>query len=140
MVVISRLNFTKYLYDVRVAGGAAENLMPLPRKTDERECDILILHRDYGLMTTEIKSVGGKQHFRESVVTDQDQVIVSKVKDAVGQLNKQCDTLNYLVSDVAVRVSKTLVLPNITSDQLLRALNTDPAATQVSSVFVWDKA
>nr|KAG5701736.1 hypothetical protein BaRGS_004338 [Batillaria attramentaria] len=55
-----------------------------------------------------------------------DQAIVTRVKKAVKQLKKADVTLSQLVSDLApVNVTSILMLPNITSQQLMTALRTD---------------
>nr|KAG5699982.1 hypothetical protein BaRGS_001801 [Batillaria attramentaria] len=60
-----------------------------------------------------------------------DQAIVTRVKKAVKQLKKADVTLRQLVSDLApVNVTRILMLPNITSQQLITALSTDPQTEQ----------
>ena len=50
------------------------------------------------------------------------------------QLNKAEEVLRHLTSDMdpVVKVTKTLMLPNVTSGQLLQALGTDPTVSKVS--------
>ena len=61
----------------------------------------------------------------------------SKVKIAVGQLNKEEEVLRHLVSDMdPVNITKTLILPNVTSGQLRKALSTNPTVSQVSQALL----
>nr|KAG5689650.1 hypothetical protein BaRGS_029889 [Batillaria attramentaria] len=57
--------------------------------------------------------------------------IVKTVQKAVEQLKKADVTLRHLVSDLApVNVTRILMLPNITTKQLMTALSTDPQTEQ----------
>nr|KAG5685178.1 hypothetical protein BaRGS_000818 [Batillaria attramentaria] len=54
-----------------------------------------------------------------------------RVEKAVKQLNKADVVLRQLVSDLApVKVTKILMLPNLTSTQLQQALDTNPHVEQ----------
>ncbi|XP_076456663.1 uncharacterized protein LOC143290966 [Babylonia areolata] len=137
MLVLSQLHFKKYLdkkTDPILAATAA--LLPgtqhLSVPLVRGECDILVLHRHYGLVVGEIKSVGGGSFFPSASEGDQHKMVVDKVKRAVNQLNNQAFVLNHLVSDLGVKVTKTLILPNVTSAQLRQAMGSDASATQAS--------
>ena len=92
--------------------------------------DVLIIHRQYGLIVGEVKSLGANPQ-----VADLDKVIASKVGQAVKQLNRSADVLRQLVSGMdPVNITKTLILPNITSAQLLQVLSTNATVAEVSGV------
>ena len=136
MMVISQLDFRKYLDDrTDPVNAAACALLPRPatmaRQYHRGDFDVLIIHRHYGLIVGEVKSVGADPEN----TPDLNKAVVKRVGKAVNQLNKAEDVLRHLMSDMApVRVTKTLILPSITSDQLLQALGTDAALTKVSTV------
>ena len=137
MVVISQLMFRKYLGNctntVEVAAAArVPSAGALPVQLRDGECDLMIIHRQQGLIVGEIKSVGGGSYFQTQPESQQHEVIVRKVGAAVEQVNNQETALRHLVSDMNITITKTLIFPNLTSIQLLQAVNNSPVA-QVSS-------
>jgi hypothetical protein len=143
MVVISQLNFLKYLNadnipDPAEKAEAQAAIASLPCfKTAERvsrECDLVFLHYTHGVVVGEVKSVGGNEHFQKNV-DKQNGWIVKEVKEAVKQVNNQAGTLTKLVEDLGLRVLKVLIFPNITSEQLTRALQGTDHAEDVEVGF-----
>nr|KAG5711617.1 hypothetical protein BaRGS_016799 [Batillaria attramentaria] len=132
MLVLSQLDFRKYLdKQVDPISAAAAALLPRPvtLKPSHRrgDFDVLIIHRQYGMIVGEVKAVGANF----SKTQDMDTAVVTRVQKAVKQLNKAEDVLRHLVSDLApVTITKTLMLPNITSRQLVQALSTSPQIQQ----------
>ncbi|KAK7483874.1 hypothetical protein BaRGS_00024891 [Batillaria attramentaria] len=126
MVVIAQLRFE----DCMVL--CDDDNLPCPRKFPDPamrrgDFDILILHREYGLLVLEIKSVGDK--FDSSSKENQkDDEVLKKLQKAVDQLNKQQTMLRFMVSDKQplVRVLASLVFPNVTREQLERILQNNP--------------
>ena len=136
MVVVSQLSFRKYLDNLTdplelAAAASLPSSQHLSKRLRDGECDVLVIHRQQGIVVGEIKSVGGSAHFNSQPESQQNRMIVSKVEAALGQLNNQETVLRQLVSDLDVHVTKILILPNVTSAQLLRALANTPLA-QVS--------
>ena len=136
MVVVSQLFFRKYLDDntnpIHVAAAARlPSVWTLPEQLTEGECDILIIHRQHGIVVGEIKSVGRGAFFNSQADSQQNRMIVDKVAAAMRQINNQEMVLRHLVSDLSVTVSRILIFPNLSSAQLLKALTNTPAA-QVS--------
>ena len=139
MMVISQLDYRKYLDDKTGAiNAAASSCLPRPatmpsKKYRHGDFDLLIIHPRYGLVVGEVKSVGSDPGNTQ----DLDKAIVKRVQKAVGQLNKAQDVLSHLLSDMApVKISKTLILPSITSSQLLQALGTDTTLAQVRTAGI----
>ncbi|KAL8589182.1 hypothetical protein ACOMHN_052520 [Nucella lapillus] len=138
MVVLSKLLFLKYLSDhsnpVHAAVIAKLPTIqdpPIPPQVADGEGDVVVIHRQHGVTVGEIKSIGGNDFFRSQAPEDQIQLVVKKVGKAVKQLNNQKIALEYLVSDLpSVRITMTLMLPNITRGQLHSALAADPALLQ----------
>ena len=135
MMVLSELQFHQYLDgDTDVLHRAACAQLPRPADLTQRsdrsgDFDILILHRSYGLIVCEMKSVGADPR----QIPDVDRAVSSRVGKAVRQLDKAERVLAHLSSDVApVRVTKTVLLPNITSAQLMQALSSNTQVSQVS--------
>ena len=128
--------FRKYLDNCTnpVEAAAAARLPgagALPVQLRDGECDLMIIHRQQGLIIGEIKSVGGGSYFKTQPKSRQHGVIVKKVGTAVTQVNNQEIALRHLVSDLNINVTKILLFPNVTSAQLLQALTNTPVA-QVS--------
>ena len=139
MMVISQLNYRKYLDDkTDPISAAACSCLPRPatmpsKKYHHGDFDVLIIHPRYGLVVGEVKSVGSDPGNTQ----DLGKAVVKRVRKAVGQLHKAEDVLSHLVSDVApVKISKTLILPSITSSQLLQALSTDTTLAQVRTAGI----
>ena len=135
-MVISQLMFRKYLDNcTNPVEAAAASRLPsagaLPVQLEDGECDLMIIHRQQGLIVGEIKSVGGSSYFQTQPESQQHGVIVKKVKAAVGQVNNQATALRHLVSDLNITVSNTIIFPHLTSAQLLQSLTNSPVA-QVS--------
>nr|KAG5701749.1 hypothetical protein BaRGS_004351 [Batillaria attramentaria] len=135
MMVLSQLEFRKYLDNqVDPITAAATRLLPRPATlgNPDGDFDILMVSRQYGLVVGEVKSVGHKPKYTT------DQAIVKTVQKAVKQLKKADVTLRQLVSDLApVNVTRILMLPNITSQQLMTALSTDPQTEQFIVDAMW---
>ena len=132
-MVISQLMFRKYLDNctnpVEIAAAARlPSAGALPVQLEDGECDLMIIHRQQGLVVGEIKSVGGGSYFQTQPESQQHGVIVRKVRAAVGQVNNQETALRHLVSDLNIAVTKTLFFPNVTAAQLLQALTNSPVA------------
>ncbi|KAL8557904.1 hypothetical protein ACOMHN_064338 [Nucella lapillus] len=135
MMVVSQLRFKKYLdkktNPVHVAMAALlPNPLSLPTQIQDGECDVLILHPRYGLVVGEVKSVGSGPYFLDAPPAEQDQIIREKVRRGVEQLNNQSTILTHLVSDLGVRVTLTLILPNVTAARLRQVLSADAVLTQ----------
>ena len=143
MMVISQLRFRKYLdrdnctNPVDVAAVARlPNWQSLPAQLAEGECDVLVIHREQGLIVGEIKSTGGGDYFSHQPESEQNRMIVKRVKEAVTQLNNQETALRRLVSDLNIPITRTLITPSLASAQLLRALTNTPVAQVSVSVGV----
>ena len=142
MFVISQLQFGDYLSDPAYA--AAASMLPRPgdptrlmaQKKDEGDFDVLIIHRHYGVIPGEIKSVG--DNFAQLGLTQQQQdaALLKKVRQAVGQLHKSRDVLEHLLPIYQARqptVKPALMLPNISAAQLDSALAASRQLTEVSA-------
>ncbi|XP_070209685.1 mediator of RNA polymerase II transcription subunit 12-like [Littorina saxatilis] len=133
MMVISQLEFRKYLdNDTDPISTAACANLPRPvtmqqQQHHDGDFDVLIIHRHYGLIVCEVKAVGADR----KNTPDLNKAVVGKVIKALKQLNKAKTVLNHLMSDMGpVQVTKTLVLPNVTSAELMQALSTAPKLKQ----------
>ena len=143
MMVISQLRFRKYLdrdnctspVDVATVARLA-NWQSLPAQLAEGECDVLVIHREQGLIVGEIKSTGAGDFFSRQPESQQNQMILNMVKKAVKQLNNKETALRHLVSDLNITITTTLITPSLTSAQLLRALTNTPVAQVSVSVSV----
>ncbi|XP_025099705.1 uncharacterized protein LOC112567287 [Pomacea canaliculata] len=130
---ISQLEFEQYLSESCYTAAAAKlslpaNLPPaLPRKWKQGDFDVLLIHRHYGLVVCEVKSVG--HTIQQVSISPQDaDNIRKKLKVAVSQLDKAEAMLSHLVSDIApgLRITKTIGLPNLTGHQAQQAISSDP--------------
>ena len=141
MMVISQLKFRKYLdqgsctnpVDIAAAAGLP-NWQSLPAQQVDRECDVLMINRRQGIIVGEIKSIGGGDYFKSQPESQQNEIIMNKVEKAVTQVSEQETALRHLVSDLNITITRTLILPNVTSSQLLRALANMPV--EQVSVFM----
>ncbi|KAL8563169.1 hypothetical protein ACOMHN_011497 [Nucella lapillus] len=138
MMVLSNLKFQKYLNNhTNPLHAAAIAQLPtiqhpsIPQKIQDGECDIIVLHRRYGLLIGEIKSVGGDDYFRQQSPSQQTQILIRKLEKAIDQLQNQQTGLRHIMSDLPpVRVTLTLMLPNITAHKLEEALRFSPLLLQ----------
>nr|KAG5688818.1 hypothetical protein BaRGS_017050 [Batillaria attramentaria] len=127
MFVMSSLNFTDYLNKLDATQAAQ---FPLPRDLHatqrEGDFDVIVIHRKYGVLLGEIKSVG----IHDNNPTDK--AVAEKVSKAVKQLDKCERVVNHVMSDVApgVSVRKTLILPYISRTQLQHVLDGDSQLAQ----------
>nr|KAG5688820.1 hypothetical protein BaRGS_017052 [Batillaria attramentaria] len=127
MFVMSSLDFADYLKKLD-ATHAAQFPLPgdLPATQREGDFDVIVIHRKYGVLLGEIKSVG----IRDNNPTDK--AVADKVSKAVKQLDKCEKVVNHVMSDVApgVSVRKTLILPYISRTQLQHVLDGDSQLAQ----------
>ncbi|XP_025112758.1 uncharacterized protein LOC112575254 [Pomacea canaliculata] len=133
LVGISQLQFGQYLGEPCYAA-AAKHLprpdtlpSPLSRKRKEGDFDVLLIHRQYGLVICEVKAFGDNLKDLSMKQQDIDKNIRKKLKDAITQLDKAEAMLSHLVSDIApgLRISKTIAVPNLTAHQVQQAVSGD---------------
>ncbi|KAK7483767.1 hypothetical protein BaRGS_00024983, partial [Batillaria attramentaria] len=135
MVVISQLQFGDYLGEPCYSAAAKS----YPRAADLKDkdkrrgdFDLLFIHKHYGLLVAEIKSVGVSFADLPMEKGREDAVVKTRLQRALQQLCKADDVLTYLVSDLQrpPRVRKTVMLPYITKSQLRRVLADNANLTQ----------
>ncbi|XP_025114059.1 uncharacterized protein LOC112576051 [Pomacea canaliculata] len=134
MFGLSQLLFGQYLGEPCYAAAAAQLPIPaslppaLPRNWKHGDFDVLLIHRRYGLVVCEVKSVDDiltKVNISQHKIDD---TIRKKLTQAVSQLDKAEAMLSHLVSDIApgLRITKTIAFPNLTTDQVQQAISGDP--------------
>ncbi|XP_070203703.1 uncharacterized protein [Littorina saxatilis] len=127
MFVVSELNFKDYLNKPFYAKHTGKLPKPanLPKELrhhgKQGDFDILVIHRQYGILIGEIKSVGKTEASRA------DTEVVKVIGKAVKQLDKCEVHARHMVSDTApgLTVRKTLFLPYVSQAQLQRILDDD---------------
>ncbi|XP_070203708.1 uncharacterized protein [Littorina saxatilis] len=127
MFVVSELNFKDYLNKPFYAKHTGKLPKPanLPKELrhhgKQGDFDILVIHRQYGILVGEIKSVGKTEASRA------DTEVVKVIGKAVKQLDKCEVHARHMVSDIApdLTVRKTLFLPYVSQAQLQRILDDD---------------
>ncbi|XP_070203208.1 uncharacterized protein [Littorina saxatilis] len=125
MFVVSELNFKDYLNKPFYAKHTGKLPKPatLPKELrhhgKQGDFDILVIHRQYGILIGEIKSVGKTEASRA------DTEVVKVIAKAVKQLDKCEVHARHMVSDIApgLTVRKTLFLPYVSQAQLQRILH-----------------
>ena len=134
MVVVSQLLFRQYLDNVTnpLVAAALPTVQQLSPQLGDGECDVLIIHKEKGVIVGEIKSVGAGAYFTRQPESQRQQTITRKVTAAVKQLNNQGQVLGHLVGDLKVRVTKTLILPYVSAAQLFQAVH----GTQTAQVRI----
>ena len=135
MFVISHLSYADYLSDPAYAAAASALPRPVDLKSENKhrgDFDVLILHREYGVLVGEIKTVGDM--LCSLTEEEKDQKVLERVRQAAKQLQKADLILRHLVSDQQSppRIRKTLMLPNVTRAKLQSVLTRDPQLSQVS--------
>nr|KAG5688814.1 hypothetical protein BaRGS_017046 [Batillaria attramentaria] len=128
MFVMSSLDFTNYLNKLDTTHAAPFPLPgDLPATQREGDFDVIVIHRKYGVLLGEIKSVGIHGN------NPTDKAVADKVSKAVKQLDKCEKVVNHVMSDVApgVNVRKTLILPYISRTQLQHVLDGDSQLAQL---------
>ncbi|XP_070188639.1 uncharacterized protein [Littorina saxatilis] len=131
MFVLSQLKFTSYLGEPCFAATARTLARPIDLKNqnqDRGDFDILVIHRHYGLLAVEIKSVGTLFSGKPESQKENDKILVDRLNKIIKQLKKSGDVLRHLTSDIhdQLRVTKTLMLPNIAAVHVRRVLQKDP--------------
>ncbi|KAK7095123.1 hypothetical protein V1264_006573 [Littorina saxatilis] len=135
MFILSQLKFGNYLGAPSYAAAASALPRPIDLKKDQKhqgDFDVLIIHKRCGIIVGEIKSVGADKTFFDKSQPEQDQLIKKKIEQSIKQLKKAEDVLLHIVSDMKKRpkVSKSLMMPNITRTQLQRVLTDDESLCQ----------
>ena len=133
MFVISQLKYENYLNQHCFSGDAK---LPKPsdlkeEKRDRGDFDILVIHRNHGVLVGEIKSVGDR--LADKSEEQQHRIIAEKIRLAMKQLDKAESVLQHLFSDKArrPRIRKSVILPNVTADCLRRVLSSVPLLKEV---------
>ncbi|XP_025111875.1 uncharacterized protein LOC112574795 isoform X7 [Pomacea canaliculata] len=142
LVGVSQLLFDDYLRDSRYADVARR--LPLPARYPSDlgqewkpgDIDVLLIHRQHGLVICKVKVFGGnvnEQNMSEKERTEKTHTeIKNNLQEAIKQLDRPGVTVSHLASDVApgLRVTKTIALPNLTVSQLQQVLDNDRELTQ----------
>ncbi|XP_025099957.1 uncharacterized protein LOC112567478 [Pomacea canaliculata] len=138
MVGMTQLQFQQYLSEPCYAAAATHlprpsNLPPsLPHNWKQGDFNVLVIHRQYGLVICEVKSVGDNVQSVNMSQQDVDNNIRQKLSNAVSQLDKAEAMLSHLVSDIApgLRITKVIAFPNLTGRQLQQAISGDSLLIQ----------
>lgn len=132
MLVLSQLNFCNYLNKPCYAAAAEQ--LPRPCDLNQQDCrgdfDFVIVHRHYGILVAELKSVG---RYADRTPSESDSDVESRVERSVKQLDKSERVMRHLVGDIApgLAVRKTLILPYVSIAQLERVLTANEPLRQV---------
>ncbi|XP_025100534.1 uncharacterized protein LOC112567880 [Pomacea canaliculata] len=145
IVGLTHLQFGQYLSEPCYAAAATHlprpsNLPPsLPQSWKQGDFNVLLIHRQYGLVVCEVKAVGDHIKAVNMSQQDIDNNIRQKLSNAVSQLDKAEAMLSHLVSDIApgLPVTKVIAFPNITTRQLQQAISGDSLLIQVSVSFCY---
>ncbi|XP_025078786.1 uncharacterized protein LOC112554927 [Pomacea canaliculata] len=138
LVGITRLDFGQYLSEPCFTMATAQlprasSLPPdLPQNWKQGNFDVLLIHRHYGLVVCNVMSFGDMTNDLKMSEEDIVKTIRKKLRDAVSQLNKAEAMLSHLVSDVCpgLRITKTIAVPNLTTDQVQQAISHDSQLTE----------
>ncbi|XP_025078783.1 uncharacterized protein LOC112554924 isoform X4 [Pomacea canaliculata] len=138
LVGITRLDFGQYLSEPCFSVAAAQlprasSLPPdLPHNWKQGKFDVLLIHRHYGLVVCNVMSFGDITNDLKMSQEDIVKTIRKKLRDAMLQLNKAEAMLSHLVSDVypGLRITKTIAVPNLTTDQVQQAISHDSQLTE----------
>ncbi|XP_076447269.1 uncharacterized protein LOC143284478 isoform X2 [Babylonia areolata] len=135
MFILSQLSFTNYLKDLSCPKSAFR-WFPRPANLGKQfvdgDFDILIIHRHYGILIGEIKSVGMVSGQLNKTEAQLGADISNRIWRAVKQLDRSEQVVTGLMRDTApaVIVRKTVILPYVSSAQLLSILSKDSVLTQ----------
>ena len=136
MFILSQVSFSNYLNKDSEAAAAAQLPRPntLPEQYRRGDFDILLIHRRYGVLIGEIKSVGRSQPKLGKTPEEEDDDVVKKVERAIKQLDKSDIVVKHVLQDIAqgLTVRKALFLPNVSNAQLRRVLGARPLLEQVT--------
>lgn len=139
MFVISQLQFSHYLGKPVYAAAVKHFQRPvnLGAQYAQGDFDLLVLHRYYGILTGELKSVHSNQKQLNKSQEDIDKDLLTKVQHAISQLNKSETVLRELTKDLEDRLAirKTLVLPFVSRTDLQRVLLNNEKLHQVSLLY-----
>ncbi|XP_076443881.1 uncharacterized protein LOC143282190 [Babylonia areolata] len=137
MFILSQLLFSDYLNQPSYAAAAAQFPRPqdLGKKYRHGEFDILLIHRHYGILIGEVKSVGIAQaDFIQTQQAQADANVAKRVRRALEQLERSEKVIQHLVSDILsglqLSVRKTIFLPYVSYGQLRRILVDDQQLQQ----------
>ena len=134
--VLSQLNFKAYLGESCFAAAAQHFPRPAElkvKKQNRGDFDFLLIHRQYGLVAFEVKSIGTTFSDGADCQPVGDEVLVKRLQTVVKQMNKSREVLEYLTGDLPQppRVTTSLMLPNIPAARLRAVLADNPQQQQV---------
>lgn len=142
MVVVSQLQFGKYLHKPVYAAASSQlpQIRDLPREYQRGDFDVLIIHPQHGLIIGEVNSVGGNLDQLVQSDREKEDIVAKRVLKMAYQLNKAGEVLKHLVSDMeGLNVIKTLMLPNLTNNQLFWVASNNVTVEKVSIRFMKTK-
>ena len=136
MFVQLRLQFNQYLDEPCYIHSGRKLPKPQDLKKqnmDRGDFDLLMIHRQYGLVACEIKSVEDSFGTLPKSEEEKDKILARKIQQAAKQLHKSGEVLKHLLGDLTSppRVRKCLMLSSIPTEQLQRVLQNDAKTNQV---------
>lgn len=128
MVILSQLRFADYLCRPCYAA-TASHVFPRPADLGKEyrsgEFDLLLIHRRYGILIGEIKSVGVQQPGFRQTQAQRHADVVKRVQQCVKQLDRSEVVVRHLVKDIIglqLTVRKTMFLPYVSRNHLRAVL------------------
>lgn len=149
LVGLSQLPFNEYLCKPCYAAATRRLPLPAPLPPDltgewkQGDFDVLLIHRQYGIITCEVKTFDGHVNKQgapqENMIEETNTEIRRIIQEAIAQQDQAETMLTELVSDIAraPRITKTIALPNLTVSQVQQALADDPELTQVRFIIIF---
>lgn len=132
MVILSQMSFGTHLG--KPTYQAALDCLPnapklsvqlRQQRANERNGDVLIIHRRRGLVTLQINNAG-------ATATKDDTDVLDVVNQALDQTNEAEAVLKHLLWGLpGVNITKGIVMPYVTSSQLLKLTKNNPRIEQV---------
>ncbi|KAK7094820.1 uncharacterized protein [Littorina saxatilis] len=131
MFIISQFNYRAYLNEPTYAAMVVGFPRPVDLKQYNKhrgDFDILIIHKQYGVLVGEVKSIGNNFDTISMSEEQQEAMVAKRIQQSIKQLDKACEVLSHLMSDLDTRprVLKTVMLPCISKRQLQRVLDGSP--------------
>nr|KAG5690998.1 hypothetical protein BaRGS_005125 [Batillaria attramentaria] len=101
------------------------NNFPLKPIAKDGDFDVLVVHREYGVLVGEIKTRGRGEYNSQE---ESDSGVAQSVLKSIKQLEKSKVAVKHIVGEVApnLMVRTTLILPFVTTEQLERVFMTHP--------------
>ncbi|XP_025112610.1 uncharacterized protein LOC112575168 isoform X2 [Pomacea canaliculata] len=132
MFVLTQFRYKDYLNNVP-QNHVRHSVRRVKKEDKNHKCfDLLIIHKKFGFTAVVVKTVSGSPGKQQRDKQTTDETLTAQCKEAISQLKKARNMVNYLMKDETEcpEVRLVLILPNLSSSSLAHDVTSEADTVQ----------